>query len=238
MRNFLINTFTKNGFNLTELQIDQFIKYLEYLKTENEKFNITAIKDDKEIIIKHFLDSVMVSRFFDFNSVSSIIDIGTGGGFPGMPIKIMYPHLNVTLVDALNKRINFLTELTNILGLNNVNPIHARSEELAHDEIYREKYDVCLSRAVAYLNTLSEYCIPFVKKDGYFIPLKKEEVEEELNISKDAIKLLGCKTEKVEEYKIEEEDILIEHSLIFIKKNDNTNIKYPRSNKLIKNKPL
>lgn len=236
MEEFIINLFKKYDISLSPIQVNQFMIYLKELKEANEKFNITAITDDNEIIIKHFLDSTMISKYHDFSNVKSMIDIGTGGGFPGVPLKILYPDMKVTLVDSLNKRINFLNDLTKKLGLNNIEAIHARSEELSHNEDYREQYDLCVSRAVAYLNTLSEYCIPFVKEGGYFIPLKKDELDEELEISKNAVKVLGGSIEKIEKYKLDEIDMY--HALVFIKKTDKTKDIYPRSSKKIKEKAL
>lgn len=236
MEEFIANLFKKYDFNLSNEQIKMFNTYLKELKEANEKFNITAITDDKEIVLKHFLDSVMISKYYDFNNVESIIDIGTGGGFPGMPLKILFPHLKVTLLDSLNKRINFLNDLILKLGLTDIKAVHGRSEEMGREEEYREKYDVAVSRAVAYLDILSEYSIPFVKEGGYFIPLKKDELDEELEIGKNAIKLLGGEVEKVEKYSLDEIDMY--HSLVFIKKIKSTDKKYPRSNKQIKQKAL
>lgn len=236
MEEFISNLFKKYDISLTDKQINQFMIYLKELKEANEKFNITAIKDDKEIIIKHFLDSAMLSKYHDFTNVKSMIDIGTGGGFPGVPLKILYPDLKVTLVDALGKRINFLNDLIIKLGLNNIEAIHARSEELSTLPLYREQYDLCVSRAVAYLNTLSEYCIPFVKVGGYFIPLKKDELDEEINISKNAVEILGGKITDIKKYKLDEIDM--SHALVFINKINPTDKKYPRSNKEIKKNVL
>ncbi len=236
MKTFIKSAFFKEGIELSEKQINQFNTYLVELKDANEKFNITAITDDKEIILKHFLDSVLITKHFDFSKIESLIDIGTGGGFPGMPLKILNPHLKVTLVDALNKRITFLNELSEKLELTNIEAIHARSEELSHDDNFREKFDLAVSRAVAYLPTLSEYCLPFVKPNGYFIPLKKGDSEDEINLSKNAIKTLNSQIENVIKYKVDEN--IEEHALVFIKKIGILSNKYPRSNKQIKQSPL
>lgn len=221
---------------LTSDEQDKFIKYKELLVEWNEKINITAITDEKEIDIKHFLDSItpMVTNLFQ--GEKKVIDIGTGGGFPGLPLKILNPKLKVTLLDSLNKRITFLNEVIKSLELNEIEAIHGRAEELARKAEYREKYDVCVSRAVASLNTLSEYCLPFVKKDGYFISMKGPEVEEELEDAKKAIDKLGGKIIKIEKIQIPKSDIY--HSLIIIKKISETSTKYPRGGGKPKKNPL
>jgi len=236
MKNFIKNIFEKYEINLSETQIQQFYTYLLMLKEANSKFNITAITNDEDIVIKHFLDSIMLSKYFDITKISTLIDVGTGGGFPGIPLKILNPHLKVTLVDSLNKRIKFLDNVIDELNLTSMQAIHTRSEELAKNKDFREKYDLATSRAVAYLNILSEYCIPFVKENGYFIPLKKGDVNDELEKSKKSIEILGGKIEKIEKYEIKEiEDT---RSLVFIKKIMQTEKKYPRANKQIQKKPL
>lgn len=221
---------------LDDMQKDKFIQYKEMLKEWNEKINITAIVDDKEIDIKHFLDSLTPSILNIFNGSQKIIDIGTGGGFPGLPLKIIYPNLNVTLLDSLNKRIIFLNEVINSLHLKDIQAIHGRAEELGRKEEYREVYDICVSRAVASLDTLSEYCIPFVKNGGYFLSMKGPDVEEELENSKNAIEKLGGRILKIEKIQIPESDIV--HSLILIKKIRETPTKYPRAGGKPKKNPL
>lgn len=217
-------------------QKNKFILYKELLKDWNEKINITAIKDNEEIDIKHFLDSLTPISTDLFNGSKRLIDIGTGGGFPGLPLKIINPDLKVTLLDSLNKRIVFLNEVIEKLKLNEVEAIHGRAEELGRTPEYREKYDICISRAVASLDTLTEYCIPFVRKGGYFIAMKGPDVEEELENSKKAIKTLGGRINKVEKIKLPKSDIV--HSLIIIEKTKETPAKYPRGGGKPKKKPL
>lgn len=222
-----------------ELNVDQmnsFILYKELLKEWNEKINITSITDDIEIDIKHFLDSLTpaVTNMFDGNK--KIIDVGTGGGFPGLPLKIYNKELDVTLLDSLNKRIIFLNEVIKSLELKRINAIHGRAEELGRKEEYREQYDICISRAVASLDTLSEYCMPFVKKGGYFISMKGPDVDEEIIQSEKGIKILGGKVVDKKIFTLPESDI--NHSLIIIEKIKETPTKYPRAGGKPKKDPL
>lgn len=221
---------------LNEEQKNKFIIYKNLLKEWNEKINITAITDDIEIDIKHFLDSLtpMVTNLF--NGEKSIIDVGTGGGFPGLPLKIINPDLKVTLLDSLNKRIIFLNEVIKSLDLKDIEGTHGRAEELGRKIEYREKYDICVSRAVASLDTLSEYCIPFVKKGGYFISMKGPDAEEEVKEAKKAIGLLGGSIKEIEKIKLPKSNI--SHSLIIIEKIKETPTKYPRGGGKPKKKPL
>lgn len=221
---------------LNEEMIERFNKYKELLKEWNEKINITTITDDIEIDQKHFLDSLTVLNSGLFNGEKKVIDIGTGGGFPGVPIKIANPLLNVTLLDSLNKRIIFLNEVINELKLQGITAIHGRAEEFSITEEYREKYDIAVSRAVASLNTLSEYCMPFVKVGGFFVSMKGPDVEEELNLSKNAINVLGGKLLEVKKVQIPHTDIV--HSLIIIEKIKPTPTKYPRGGGKPRKNPL
>lgn len=222
--------------DLTKDQEDKFLVYKNLLMEWNEKINITAIRDEKEIDIKHFLDSLtpVITNLFKGNE--KVLDVGTGGGFPGLPLKIWNDNLDVTLLDSLNKRIIFLKEVINSLNLSGVYAVHGRAEELARKEEYREQYDVCISRAVASLDTLSEYCIPFIKKGGHFISMKGPDVEEEVENSKKAIDKLGGKVIKVEKIQVPRSDIY--HSLIVIKKISETDKKYPRGGGKPKKSPL
>ncbi|WP_313756658.1 16S rRNA (guanine(527)-N(7))-methyltransferase RsmG [Tissierella sp.] len=224
------------GIELNKEQKDHFIKYKNLLKEWNEKINITAITDDSEIDIKHFLDSLtpIVTKLFD--GKKKVIDIGTGGGFPGLPLKIFNDAIQVTLLDSLNKRIVFLNEVINTLGLKDIEAVHGRAEEFGKNPKYREQYDICISRAVASLNTLSEYCMPFVKVGGYFIAMKGPDVDEELKESEKGIKLLGGKVFKKEIVRIPNSDIV--HSLIIINKTQETPTKYPRAGGKPKKNPL
>lgn len=232
----LIDGATELRFNLTEDQKFKFSTYKQLLKEWNTKINITAITEDKEIDVKHFLDSLtpLITDLFKGNR--RVIDIGTGGGFPGLPLKIMNGDLDLTLLDSLNKRIIFLKEVISRLELENIEAIHGRAEEISNKPEYREQYDICISRAVASLNVLSEYCIPFVKVGGYFISMKGPQVYEEVENSKNAIKLLGGKVVEQKMIKIPKSDII--HSLIIIEKIKHTPAKYPRGGGKPRKTPL
>ena len=224
------------GVELNDTQIKQFIKYHSILVEWNSFMNLTGITEYEEVVKKHFVDSLALCKAIDVNGVSRLIDIGTGAGFPGIPLKIAYPHLKVTLLDSLQKRIKFLDEVVNQLGLEEVETIHGRAEDFAKPSMKRESYDVCVSRAVANLASLSEYCLPYVNLGGYFVPYKSGKVEEELEISKKAVFLLGGKIE--EEVKFDLPDSDISRSLIKIKKVSATPKKYPRKSGLATKEPI
>lgn len=222
--------------DLNEIEINRFSKYKELLKDWNNKINITAITDDEEIDTKHFLDSLTPFVTDIFNGNKKVIDIGTGGGFPGIPLKIVNQDLHVTLLDSLNKRIIFLNEVIKELGLEGIEAIHGRAEELSIKPAYREQYDICVSRAVASLDTLCEYCIPFVKVGGYFISMKGPDIDDELKLSKNAIKELGGRVVDTKFVQIPETNIT--HSLIIIEKIRQTPTKYPRGGGKPRKNPL
>lgn len=214
------------GITLTETQLEQFMAYKKLLLEWNEKMNLTAITDEIEVITKHFLDCLTIYRAIDMNSLKTLIDIGTGAGFPGMVIKIAFPHIKVTLVDSLNKRLIFLQTVIDTLGLKEIECIHSRAEDLGKKQEYREKFDICASRAVANLAVLSEYTIPFVKVGGYLIALKGQKLDEEIENGEKAIKILGAQIEEIIDATIPNTDI--EHKIAKIKKVVKTSPKYPR----------
>lgn len=214
----------KMNISLLKEQYEQFYAYMELLIEWNEKMNLTAITDPKEIILKHFVDSLTIAKYVEEGK--SIIDMGTGAGFPGIPIKLYRKDVKVVLADSLNKRIKFLDEVIDKLKLENVETIHCRAEELGKNKQYREKFDYATSRAVANLSTLSEYLMPFVKLNGKCIFMKTIEVEEELEKAKKAIKTLGGKIEKVDKFEIPESDL--GRSIIIVKKEKITPSKFPR----------
>lgn len=216
----------KIGISLSEKQISQFMTYYDLLVEWNSFMNLTAITEFNEVIDKHFIDSLAICEYVDFKNGDSLIDIGTGAGFPGIPLKIVFPELKITLLDSLNKRIKFLDTVIESLGLENVETIHGRAEDFAKQQSYREKYDFVISRAVANLATLSELCIPFAKEDKYFVSYKAEKCNEELEEAKKAISILGGKVEKQIEYKLPDTDM--NRNLLLIKKVKSTPKKYPR----------
>ena len=211
-------------FHFSVEQLEQFFAYMNLLIEWNEKMNLTAIVEPNEIILKHFIDSITILKEIDNNS--KIIDVGTGAGFPGVPLSIMNPTLKITLADSLNKRLIFLQEVVNQLGLKNIEIIHARAEELGKNKKYRENFDAATSRAVANLSTLSEYLIPLVKVGGKIISMKAGGAQEEIEAAKKAIKILGGEIEEIEEFKLPQTEI--ERTIILIKKEEHTPNKYPR----------
>lgn len=216
-------------------QINQFEIYKKLLLEWNEKINITRITEGQEIYIKHFLDSLTLINTGLIEEGKSLIDIGTGGGFPGLPLKIMYPDLKMTLMDSLNKRIIFLQEVIKELNLKNIEAVHGRAEEYGRKEDYREKFDIVTNRALANMSSLAEYSLPFVKKAGYFIAMKGSEYKEEVKEAKNAIDILGGKIVDIKEIRLPGE---ILHSLIIVEKIRETPKKYPRAGGKPKTQPL
>lgn len=224
------------GIILNENQIRQFITYYEMLIEWNKVMNLTAITEYDEVMKKHFVDSLSLIKAYDVKRISKVIDIGTGAGFPGLALKIAFPELDITLLDSLNKRINFLNQVIKTLGLNGISTIHGRAEDYAKKSMQREKYDLCVSRAVANLSTLSEYCIPFVKENGKFISYKSEKVIDKLKNSEKAISILGGKIENQIEFKLPDSEIY--RNLIVIKKIKKTPAVYPRKAGIPSKEPL
>lgn len=220
---------------ITESQLEQFATYFDMLVEKNKVMNLTAITEKNEVIIKHFLDSIAILKYIDVDD-KKVIDIGTGAGFPGIPLKIMRPKMQLTMLDSLNKRIQFLNEVVDELQLEQVETIHGRAEDYAHDKAYRAQYDYAVSRAVANLSTLSEYCLPFVKIEGDFISYKSGQVQEEVAQGKNAIFLCGGKCSKVEGFVLPESDM--ERTFVMIHKVKNTAKQYPRKSGTPAKKPL
>lgn len=224
------------GITLTDKQKQQFDKFYELLVEWNKVMNLTGITEYEEVNEKHFVDSLSIVKAIDMESLQSIIDVGTGAGFPGIPLKIAFPHLKIVLLDSLNKRINFLNEVISELELTDIKTIHGRAEDYAKQTEYREKFDLCVSRAVANLSTLSEYCLPYVSVNGLFIPYKSGEIDEELENSKKAVKVLGGEIENVVKFQLPGTEI--GRSFVKVRKITNTNKKYPRKAGLPAKEPL
>ena len=222
--NKMIELSKKIDISLTETQIKKFFEYMQLLLEWNEKINLTAITEVNDIILKHFIDSLTIIKYI--KESDKIIDVGTGAGFPGIPIGIMNSKIDITLLDSLNKRINFLNEVCNKLDLKNIKTIHGRAEDFGQNIDTREKFNIAVSRAVANMTTLVEYLLPFVKVGGCAICMKGPEIDEELSKAEFAIKELGGKVEKVENFVLPNSDI--ERNIVIIKKISDTPNKYPR----------
>lgn len=236
MNNVLTEKVKELSIVLNDKQIQQFEQYYNILVEWNKVMNLTAITEYEEVVEKHFLDSLTIVNAIHVKKIETLIDVGTGAGFPGIPLKIAFPHLKVTLLDSLNKRIKFLNEVINLLELNDIKAIHGRAEDYAKQAEYREQYDICVSRAVANLATLSEYCLPYVKVDGLFVPYKSGEIDEELKSSEKAVSILGGKVEEVVKFQLPGTDI--GRSLVKIHKIKETKKKYPRKAGMPTKEPL
>ena len=240
LEKYNIDSFEKDleelNINLEKRQICHFLQYYELLVEWNSFMNLTAITDFYEVIKKHFIDSLSLVKAIDLSKNYSVIDIGTGAGFPGIPLKIAFPNLEITLLDSLNKRIKFLNEVIEKLGLENIETIHGRAEDFAKDKNYRQSYDLCVSRAVANLSTLSEYCLPYVKTGGKFISYKSEKITDEMNAAKKAISILGGNISGQVDFNLPDSDIY--RNLFIIEKIKDTPMKYPRKAGLPSKEPI
>lgn len=228
--------FDKMHIELPDGALELLNRYYEMLIDTNKVMNLTAITEYSEVVIKHFADSAAIGCITDMNGNIDLIDVGTGAGFPGIVLKIVYPQLSVVLLDSLNKRVNFLKNVITELGLTDISAIHGRAEDIARNKDYREKFDLCVSRAVANMSSLSEYCLPFVKVGGRFIPYKADGCDEEVKTASKAVNILGGKIRKIESYVIPDTDIC--RKFVVIDKLRNTSAKYPRKAGLPTKEPL
>lgn len=228
--------FDKMHIELPDGALELLNRYYEMLIDTNKIMNLTTITEYSEVVIKHFADSAAIGCITDMNGNIDVIDVGTGAGFPGIVLKIVYPQLSVVLLDSLNKRVNFLKNVITELGLTGISAIHGRAEDIARNKDYREKFDLCVSRAVANMSSLSEYCLPFVKVGGRFIPYKADGCDEEVKTASKAVNILGGKIRKIESYVIPDTDIC--RKFVVIDKLRNTSAKYPRKAGLPTKEPL
>ena len=228
--------FDKMHIELPDGALELLNRYYEMLIDTNKVMNLTTITEYSEVVIKHFADSAAIGCITDMNGNIDVIDVGTGAGFPGIVLKIVYPQLSVVLLDSLNKRVNFLKNVITELGLTDISEIHGRAEDIARNKDYREKFDLCVSRAVANMSSLSEYCLPFVKVGGRFISYKADGCDEEVKTASKAVNILGGKIRKIESYVIPDTDIC--RKFVVIDKLRNTSAKYPRKAGLPTKEPL
>ena len=218
--------------DLNDEQVEKFKKYFELLIEWNEKINLTSITKENDVITKHFADSLSIQKYIKYNS--KVIDVGTGAGFPGIPLKISNNTLEITLLDSLNKRINFLNTIIQELHMEKINAIHGSAVYFGHDSNHREKYDYAVCRAVAKLNVLAEYMLPYLKIGGYFICMKGPNIEEEIETAQKALRILGGKIEKIESFELEEN----QRNIIIIKKEKSTPKNFPRKSGIPSKQPI
>ncbi len=232
----LCNGINELGLKPDDHQIDQLIQYYELLIEWNRFMNLTAITEWNDVCTKHFIDSISLCKVMDCTRDLTVIDVGTGAGFPGIPLKIVFPNLRITLLDSLGKRVKFLHEVIERLGLEHIEAVHGRAEDFAKPGLLREQFDLCVSRAVANLSTLSEYCLPYVKIDGFFISYKSEKISEEMQAAQHAIELLGGSIYDQTEFVLPNSNIY--RNLFQVKKIRSTPKKYPRKAGLPSKEPL
>ena len=224
------------GIKQDQNQLERFHKFYQLLIEWNKVMNLTGITEYEDVVEKHFVDSLSIIKAIDLSRIHTVIDVGTGAGFPGIPLKIAFPHLRVVLLDSLNKRIKFLDEVISQLGLTEIRTIHGRAEEYARKEEYREQFDLCVSRAVANLSTLSEYCLPYLQVGGIFVPYKSGEIDDEVEQSKKAVRILGGNIKEVMKFELPGTDI--HRSFVLIHKEQHTQKKYPRKAGIPAKEPL
>lgn len=224
------------GIKQDQNQLERFHKFYQLLIEWNKVMNLTGITEYEDVVEKHFVDSLSIIKAIDLSRIHTVIDVGTGAGFPGIPLKIAFPHLRVVLLDSLNKRIKFLDEVISQLRLTEIRTIHGRAEEYARKEEYREQFDLCVSRAVANLSTLSEYCLPYIQVGGIFVPYKSGEIDDEVEQSKKAVRILGGNIKDVMKFELPGTDI--HRSFVLIHKEQHTQKKYPRKAGIPAKEPL
>ena len=240
MEKYDISSFEKGlaalNIKLSDGQIRQFLRYYELLVEWNQVMNLTAITEYEEVILRHFLDSLASVKVWDFTHTDTVIDVGCGAGFPGIPLKIAFPNIRLVLLDSLNKRIKFLNQVVEELGLSDVKTIHGRAEDFARQKEYREQFGLVVSRAVANLSTLSEYCLPFVKVNGSFVAYKSGKIDEEVSAAETAVKLLGGSPAQVVKFQLPDTDL--ERSFVMVKKKKQTPGRFPRKAGMPGKEPL
>jgi len=224
------------GIKQDQNQLERFHKFYQLLIEWNKVMNLTGITEYEDVVEKHFVDSLSIIKAIDLSRIHTVIDVGTGAGFPGIPLKIAFPHLRVVLLDSLNKRIKFLDEVISQLELTEIRTIHGRAEEYARKEEYREQFNLCVSRAVANLSTLSEYCLPYIQVGGMFVPYKSGEIDDEVEQSKKAVRILGGNIKDVMKFELPGTDI--HRSFVLIHKEQHTQKKYPRKAGIPAKEPL
>lgn len=234
--NLLERAFIDLKIRYDQKTLQKFETYMQLVLDWNQKVNLTSITNEREFVIKHFVDSILCAELPALAKAKTIIDIGTGAGFPGIPLALIYPDIKFVLMDSVNKKLIIVKEILTKLGLKNVTLIHGRAEDLGHQKQHREHYDICVSRAVARLQVLSEYCLPFVKKEGYFIAYKGREIKQELADSLKAINILGGEIDEISLFNMN--DLEMAHQIIYIKKVADTPEKYPRKAGTPQKEPL